>query len=58
VIIGSWGSFNLTMWVVRAVVRIIIMERTDLRVKWSIEDGRRFVLDQKWWLRFLLRQFV
>jgi hypothetical protein len=32
---------------VRAGVRIKIMERTDLRVKWSIEDGRRFVLDQQ-----------
>ena len=32
---------------VRAGVRIKIMERTDLRGKWSIEDGRRFVLDQQ-----------
>src|SRR6266705_1186205 len=32
---------------VRAVVRIKIMERTDLRVKWTIEDGRCFVLDQQ-----------
>ena len=32
---------------VRAGVRVKIMERTDLRVKWSIEDGRCFVLDQQ-----------
>jgi hypothetical protein len=32
---------------VRAVVRVKIMERTDLRAKWSIEDERCFVLDQQ-----------
>jgi hypothetical protein len=32
---------------VRAGVRIKIMERTDLRVKWSIEDERCFVLEQQ-----------
>ena len=32
---------------VRAGVRIKIMERTELRVKWSIEEGRCFVLDQQ-----------
>ena len=35
------------MWLVRADVRIKILERMDLRVKWSIDDERCVLLEQR-----------
>jgi hypothetical protein len=44
-IMGAIQSHHVGL--VRAGIRIKIMGRTDLRVKWSIEDGQCFVLEQQ-----------
>jgi hypothetical protein len=43
-IMGVVQSYHVGL--VRAGVRIKIMERTDLRVKWSIKDERCVLLEQ------------
>jgi hypothetical protein len=43
---------------VRTGVRIKVGERTDLRVRWAMNNERLLSSDSEWSLRFLPRPFV